>query len=92
MLRHFAKKQVWKQCLAWRCKYGGPLAYEAASECDFVDGLLCWCLWDFSDKEFMLKETSTGKWTYALIPILKILSKIFGKLRLKPITLYLMTH
>lgn len=62
---------------------GGPLAYAAASECECVDGLLCWCLWDFSDKEFMLNETSAGKATYVLIPVLKILSKLFGKMQLK---------
>ncbi len=79
----FAKNKYGSSVWLGGASMGGPLAYEAASECDFVDGLLCWCLWDFSDKEFMLKETSTGKWTYALIPILKILSKFFGKLRLK---------
>ncbi len=62
---------------------GGPLAYAAASEIEYVDGLLCWCLWDFSDKEFMLNETSTGKATYMLIPLFKILSKLLGKMQLK---------
>ncbi len=62
---------------------GGPLAYAAACKCDMVDALVCWCLWDFSDREFMLKETNTKGFTYILIPIFKIASRIFGNARIK---------
>lgn len=62
---------------------GGPLAYEAASAIDSVEGLLCWCLWDFSDREFMLNETKTKGLTFALIPILKFLAKFLGRMRIK---------
>jgi len=62
---------------------GGPLAYSAGAISSCVDGLVCWCLWDFSDKEFMLNETSTGKATYILMPIFNFLSKYMGKVRIK---------
>jgi pimeloyl-ACP methyl ester carboxylesterase len=62
---------------------GGPLAYAAACEHEAIDGLACWCLWDFNDREFMLKETNTKRFTYLLIPIFKLISKIFGKLKIK---------
>lgn len=67
---------------------GGPLAYAAASKItDRVDGLICWCLWDFSDKEFMVKETNTGYFTYPLMPLFWLASKLFGRLRLKTYSL-----
>lgn len=62
---------------------GGPLAYAASCEIEGVRGLLCWCLWDFSDKEFMTKETTTKGLTYILLPVLKVVSKLIGRLRLK---------
>ncbi|MFP4017276.1 MAG: alpha/beta hydrolase [Halanaerobiales bacterium] len=62
---------------------GGPLAYAAACKTDQVDALVCWCLWDFSDREFMLNETNTGRLTYFLIPFFKLGSLLFGKYRLK---------
>lgn len=62
---------------------GGPLAYATDARFDCADGLICWCLWDFADREFMNKETNTKYLTYPLLPFLKISSAIFGKLRLK---------
>ncbi len=63
---------------------GGPLAYSASCLVpDLVDALACWCLWDFSDREFMTRETSTGRFTYALVPFLKIAATLFGRARLK---------
>lgn len=62
---------------------GGPLAYAAACEDEKIDALICWCLMDFADREFMLNETSTKKFTYMLIPLFKIMSKLFGKMRLR---------
>lgn len=79
----FAKEKYKGPVWLGGASMGGPLAYAAASECDFIEGLLCWCLWDFSDKEFMQNETSTGRATYVLIPLFKFLSKFFGKVRLK---------
>lgn len=62
---------------------GGPLAYEAASKVKNVSGLICWCLWNLSDKEFIENETVLGKKTFALLPLLKIISRIFGSFRIK---------
>lgn len=63
---------------------GGPLAYAAACErIEKIDGLCCWCLWDFSDKEFLYNETQTGKFTFILQPLLRLLSLMMGKARIK---------
>ncbi len=62
---------------------GGPLAYSTDARYDCADGLICWCLWDIADKEFMKRETTTKALTYPLLPFLKLLSRLFGKLRLK---------
>jgi len=62
---------------------GGPLAYAAGCESKDVDALVCWCLWDFNDSEFMIKETNTKKLTYVLIPIFKFISSFMGAFRLK---------
>jgi len=66
---------------------GGPLAYAASCESDKIDALICWCLWDFSDREFMLKETNTKSFTYLLIPLFKFLSIFMGKFRIKTYSL-----
>ena len=62
---------------------GGPLAYATDVRYNCSDGLICWCLWDFSDREFMNKETNTKRLTYPMMPFLRLSSAIFGKLRLK---------
>ena len=62
---------------------GGPLAYAADVRYNCSDGLICWCLWDFSDREFMNKETNTKRLTYPITPFLKLSSVLMGKLRLK---------
>ncbi len=62
---------------------GGPLAYSTDAKYDCVNGLICWCLWDFSDKDFMKNETVTKKFTYPLLPILKLLTHLFFKFRIK---------
>lgn len=66
---------------------GGPLAYAASCESHDIDALICWCLWDFSDREFMLKETNTKRFTYLLIPVFKFLSIFMGKFRIKTYSL-----
>ncbi|MFO8067397.1 MAG: alpha/beta hydrolase [Bacteroidales bacterium] len=62
---------------------GGPLAYATDVRYNCADGLICWCLWDFADREFMNKETNTKRLTYPMMPFLKLSSALFGKLRLK---------
>ena len=57
---------------------GGPLAYATDARYNCADGLICWCLWDFSDREF-IKDTSTTKGlTFYLMP-----STLFGKATFK---------
>ncbi len=62
---------------------GGPLAYATDARYNCADGLICWCLWDFADREFINKETNTKRLTYPMMPFLKLSSALFGKLRLK---------
>ncbi|PID67490.1 MAG: hypothetical protein CR968_06515 [Flavobacteriia bacterium] len=62
---------------------GGPLAYATDARYNCADGLICWCLWDFSDRAFMTKETTTKGLTYPLMPLLKLFAQFMGKLRLK---------
>ncbi len=62
---------------------GGPLAYSTDAKYNCADGLICWCLWDFADKEFMKKETTTKSLTYLLLPFLKMATYLFGKCRIK---------
>lgn len=79
----YAKKRFNGKIILGGASMGGPLAYAAACRYNEINALVCWCLWDFSDKEFMLKETNTKGLTYLLIPFFKIASLIFGKSRLK---------
>jgi alpha-beta hydrolase superfamily lysophospholipase len=62
---------------------GGPLAYAADARFDCADGLICWCLWDFSDREFIKDSSTTKGFTYYLIPFLKIASIILGRITVK---------
>lgn len=78
----YAKENYKGKIILGGASMGGPLAYAAACK-EEVDGLVAWCLWDFSDKEFMTKETNTKQFTYFLIPIFKFMSKICGNFRVK---------
>jgi pimeloyl-ACP methyl ester carboxylesterase len=62
---------------------GGPLAYATDARYNCADGLICWCLWDFADREFMARETNTGRMTYPLMPFMRLFSSVAGKMRLK---------
>ena len=79
----YARKKFTGKVFLGGASMGGPLAYACDSRYNCADGLICWCLWDFSDKEFMIKETNTKKMTFVFLPIFKLLSKIIGKVRLK---------
>ncbi|QUI24345.1 alpha/beta hydrolase [Vallitalea pronyensis] len=83
----YAKKRFTGKIVIGGASMGGPLAYAAACEREDIDGLVCWCLWDFSDREFMLNETNTKGFTYVLIPILKWVSKYLQKVRIKTYSL-----
>ncbi|MEL3906629.1 MAG: alpha/beta hydrolase [Treponema sp.] len=82
----YARKNFTGKVFLGGASMGGPLAYACDARYNLADGLICWCLWDFSDKEFMRKETNTKKMTFALLPICKLLSKLIGKIRLKTYT------
>lgn len=62
---------------------GGPLAYATDARYNCADGLICWCLWDFSDREFIKDSSTTKGLTYYIIPLLKLTSAILGKLTVK---------
>ena len=62
---------------------GGPLAYATDARYNCADGLICWCMCDFADKEFIENTSTTKKLTYPLIPLLKLSANLFGKLTLK---------
>jgi alpha-beta hydrolase superfamily lysophospholipase len=62
---------------------GGPLAYATDARYNCADGLICWCLWDFADREFIKDSSTTKGLTYYLIPLLKLISKLFGKFTVK---------
>ncbi|HNT78186.1 MAG TPA: alpha/beta fold hydrolase [Anaerolineae bacterium] len=62
---------------------GGPLAYAADARYNCADGLICWCLWDFADREFIQDSSTTKGLTYYLIPFLKLASKILGGVTVK---------
>lgn len=62
---------------------GGPLAYEAAAGREGLAGLVCWCLWDMSDPEFISRETRMGMPARPLLPILRCIAAIAGRARIK---------
>ncbi len=84
---NYAKQRFSGKIILGGASMGGPLAYATAARFGGIDALACWCLWDFSDKEFMLNETNTKKFTYLLIPIFKLLCSVMGNIRLKTYTL-----
>ena len=79
----FARKNFTGKVFLGGASMGAPLSYACDARYNCADGIISWCLWDFSDKEFMAKETNTKKMTFILLPIFKLLSKIIGKVRLK---------
>jgi len=84
----YAKKIFNGKIIIGGASMGGPLAYAASCMIpEKIDALICYCLWDFSDREFMLKETNTGRFTYILLPLFKLLSKLIGNIRMKTYSL-----
>ena len=79
----YAKKRFGGKVVLGGASMGGPLAYSAACEVEDVHALVCWCLWDLNDKEFIVKETMTRKFTYSLLPLFRLTSKFFGNIRIK---------
>jgi pimeloyl-ACP methyl ester carboxylesterase len=76
----FARKLFGGQVYLGGGSMGGPLAYATDARYDCADGLICWCLWDFADREFIQNTSTTKKLTYPLIPIMNLASVFLGKL------------
>ena len=77
-------KQIFKgKILLGGASMGGPLAYSTASRYGGIDALVCWCLWDLNDKEFIQNETTMKNWTIMVTRLLKKLKKIIGNFRIK---------
>ncbi|MCW4024414.1 MAG: lysophospholipase [Candidatus Bathyarchaeota archaeon] len=83
----YARSRFSGKLVAGGASMGGPLAYAAAYEFKGVNALACWCLWDFSNKEFTCNETNTNRFTCVLLPIAKTMVSIFGNIKLKTYTL-----
>ena len=62
---------------------GGPLAYATDARYNCADGLICWCLFDFADHEFIKATSTTKGLTFFLMPLMKLSSKLFGKTTFK---------
>ena len=79
----YAKTRFSGKIILGGASMGGPLAYATAARYGDVDALVCWCLWDLSDREFLENETTTRKATFVLIPFLKLASILLGSFRFK---------
>ncbi|PKM81128.1 MAG: hypothetical protein CVU88_04150 [Firmicutes bacterium HGW-Firmicutes-13] len=86
----YAQKHFSGRIILGGISLGGPLAYAAAARFNKVDALVCWSLFDFSDKEFLYKETKTKRFTYLLMPVFKMLSLLIGNAVIK--TYYLVSY
>ncbi|MFW5707187.1 MAG: alpha/beta hydrolase [Bacteroidota bacterium] len=62
---------------------GGPLAYATDARYNCADGLVCWCLWDFADREFIRDTSTTKGLTFFLAPLMKIATRLLGKATFK---------
>ncbi len=80
---NYAKSLFNKPVFLGGASMGGPLAYAADARYNCADGLICWCLWNLSDKEFLNKETSTKQFTTPMMPLFRLFAALFGKMRLK---------
>lgn len=79
----YARSQFKGKLFLGGASMGGPLAYSADARYDCADGLICWCLWDLAEKEFIRKETRAKGLSYTLMPFFRLLVRVLGKLRLK---------
>jgi len=74
----WAKKTFKGKVFLGGASMGGPVAYATDARYDCADGLICWCLWDFADREFIKNTSTTRGLTFYLTPLMKLLSKFFG--------------
>lgn len=62
---------------------GGPLAYCAGARYRDIDGLVCFCLFDFQDKEFIKDAARFGRYTPYVLTFLKKFRRIIGSVLIK---------
>lgn len=62
---------------------GGPLAYEAACLSEDIHGLICWCLFEFTDRDLIRNQSTLGAMTYGILPLLTLSARLCGRLRMK---------
>lgn len=79
----YARRKFSGKIILGGASMGGPLAYSAATRYGNIDALACYCLFDFSDQTFIKAVSKMGKYTYALLPLLKLIVKVFGKRQIK---------
>ncbi len=79
----YARSQFQGPVFLGGASMGGPLAYAADARYNCADALICWCLWNLSDREFLKKETTTKGLTPLLLPLFRLAASVFGKLRVK---------
>lgn len=79
----YAKNRFKGKIIIGGASMGGPLAYAMAARYQNVDALICWCLFDFQNKEFVRKNSKFGNLTYLLLPFLKFLKRFMGKVRIR---------
>jgi len=80
---NYARKTFEGKVYLGGASMGGPLAYATDARYNCAHGLICWCLWDFADRQF-IKETSTAKGlTFYLAPLIRLCSILFGKATFK---------
>lgn len=79
----FARKTFKGKIFLGGGSMGGPLAYATDARYNCADGLICWCLFDFADREFIKATSTTKGLTFYLTPLMQLSSKWFGKATFK---------
>ncbi|PKO03185.1 MAG: hypothetical protein CVU43_04435 [Chloroflexi bacterium HGW-Chloroflexi-5] len=81
----YARSQFLGPVFLGGASMGGPLAYATDARYDCADGLISWCLWDFSDREFIIDSSTTKGLTFFILPILRLTAQFLGRMTVKTI-------
>lgn len=79
----FAKHHFGREIIICGASMGGPLAYAAGCNNEDVDGIVCWCLWELNDPDYIKYQTKMGRSFGIIKPFLKLIARLFGFLRVK---------
>lgn len=79
----YANKNFKGKILLGGGSMGGPLAYSAAARYGNIDGLVCFCLFDFQDEDFIEDAARFGKYTPYVLKFLKPFRRIIGNMLIK---------